>query len=370
MTLTATRPQMFIDGDRTDAASGETMAVINPATEEEIAQVPKGDASDVDRAVAAARAAFESWSQSTPQDRSKALFAFADAIEGDAETLSSLEQANVGKPKGTADFDVEFTVDNIRFFAGAARVVEGKAAGEYISTHTSMLRREAAGVVGQVAPWNYPLMMAIWKLGPALAAGCTVVLKPASMTPLSALRIAELAADIFPKGVFNVVTGPGGGRRGSAHPSSGRRHGVADRRHGDRQGDRGRRGADREARAPRARRQGSGARLRRRRHGRPGRDDQAGRLLQLGPGLHGRHAADRDGRRVRPRARGAGAGRGVDQGRRPRLRPGARHGTDGEPGRSRSASPGSSTARAAPAPRSPPAARRSGTAATSIGRRS
>ena len=128
MTLTATRPQMFIDGDRTDAASGETMAVINPATEEEIAQVPKGDASDVDRAVAAARAAFESWSQSTPQDRSKALFAFADAIEGDAETLSSLEQANVGKPKGTADFDVEFTVDNVRFFAGAARVVEGKAA--------------------------------------------------------------------------------------------------------------------------------------------------------------------------------------------------------------------------------------------------
>jgi betaine-aldehyde dehydrogenase len=209
MTLTATRLQMFIDGDRADAASGETMAVINPATEEAIAQVPKGDASDVDRAVAAARAAFESWSQSTPQDRSKALLAFADAIEGDAETLSGLEQANVGKPKGTADFDVEFTVDNVRFFAGAARVVEGKAAGEYINTHTSMLRREAAGVVGQVAPWNYPLMMAIWKLCPAIAAGCTVVLKPASMTPLSALRIAELAADIFPKGVLNVVTGPG-----------------------------------------------------------------------------------------------------------------------------------------------------------------
>ena len=220
MTLTATRLQMFIDGDWADAATGETMAVINPATEEEIARVPKGDASDVDRAVAAARAAFESWSASTPQDRSKALYAFADAIERDAETLSSLEQANVGKPKGTADFDVEFTVDNVRFFAGAARVVEGKAAGEYVNTHTSMIRREAAGVVGQVAPWNYPLMMAIWKLCPAIAAGCTVVLKPASVTPLSSLRIAEIAADIFPKGVLNVVTGPGGtvGDRLIRHP--------------------------------------------------------------------------------------------------------------------------------------------------------
>jgi len=220
MTLTATRHQMFIDGAWTDAASGETVSVINPATEEEIARVGKGDASDVDRAVAAARAAFETWSQSTPQDRSKVLYAFADAIEKDAETLSALEQANVGKPKGVADFDVEFTVDNVRFFAGAARVVEGKAAGEYVSTHTSMLRREAAGVVGQVAPWNYPLMMAIWKLCPAIAAGCTVVLKPSSMTPLSALRLAEIGADIFPKGVFNVVTGPGNvvGDRLIRHP--------------------------------------------------------------------------------------------------------------------------------------------------------
>ena len=220
MTLTASRQRMFIDGDWADAASGETAPVINPATEEEIAQVPKGDAADVDRAVAAARAAFETWSQTTPAERAKALYAFADAIEGDAAQLSALEQANVGKPKGTADFDVEFTVDNVRFFAGAARVVEGKAAGEYLSTHTSMLRREAAGVVGQVAPWNYPLMMAIWKLCPAIAAGCTVVLKPASMTPLSAIRLAELAADIFPKGVFNVVTGPGAvvGDRLIRHP--------------------------------------------------------------------------------------------------------------------------------------------------------
>jgi betaine-aldehyde dehydrogenase/aminobutyraldehyde dehydrogenase len=209
MTLSATKYRMFINGDWSEAASGETSDVINPATEETIAQVPKGDASDVDKAVTAAREAFESFSLTTPAERSTMLHKFADAIEADAETLSSLEQQNVGKPKGTADFDVEFTVDNVRFFAGAARVVEGKAAGEYVSTHTSMIRREAAGVVGQVAPWNYPLMMAIWKLCPALAAGCTVVLKPSSATPLSALRIAEIAADIFPKGVLNVVTGPG-----------------------------------------------------------------------------------------------------------------------------------------------------------------
>ena len=220
MTLTASRQQMFINGDWTDAGSGATAPVINPATEEEIAQVPKGDAADVDRAVAAARAAFDTWSQTTPAERAKVLYAFADAIERDAATLSKLEQDNVGKPKGTADFDVEFTIDNVRFFAGAARVVEGKAAGEYVSTHTSMIRREAAGVVGQVAPWNYPLMMAIWKLCPAIAAGCTVVLKPSSMTPLSAIRLAEISADIFPKGVFNVVTGPGGvvGDRLIRHP--------------------------------------------------------------------------------------------------------------------------------------------------------
>ena len=221
MTLTATPSRrMFINGDWADASTSETMPVINPATEETIAEVPKGTEADVDKAVAAARKAFESWSQSTPQDRSKALYAFADAVERDAETLSLLEQQNVGKPKGTADFDVEFTVDNMRFFAGAARVIEGKAAAEYVATHTSMIRREPAGVVGQVAPWNYPLMMAIWKLCPALAAGCTVVLKPSSMTPMSALRLGELAADIFPAGVLNVITGPGDvvGRRLISHP--------------------------------------------------------------------------------------------------------------------------------------------------------
>jgi 1-pyrroline dehydrogenase len=220
MTLSAAKHRMFINGDWSEAASGETNDVINPATEEVIGAVARGDESDVDRAVTAARDAFETWSLTTPAERSAALFKLADAIAGDAENLSAIESANVGKPKGTADFDVEFTLDNIRFFAGAARVIEGKAAGEYVGTHTSMIRREAAGVVGQVAPWNYPLMMAIWKICPALAAGCTVILKPSSWTPLSAIRVAELAADIFPKGVLNVITGPGKvvGRRLVSHP--------------------------------------------------------------------------------------------------------------------------------------------------------
>ena len=220
MTLTAPRQQLFINGDWVDAASGETTDIINPATEEVIAQVPQATAEDADRAVDAAAAAFESWSLTPPKTRSEMLHKLADAFEADAETLSRLEQANVGKPKGTADFDVEFTIDNLRFYAGAARVVEGAAAGEYVDTHTSMIRRDPVGVVAQVAPWNYPLMMAIWKIGPALAAGCTVVLKPSSLTPLSSLRIAELAADIFPKGVLNVITGPGSvvGERLATHP--------------------------------------------------------------------------------------------------------------------------------------------------------
>jgi 1-pyrroline dehydrogenase len=220
MTIAATKYRMFINGEWADASSGETAEVINPATEEVIAEVPKGNEADVDRAVEAARAAFESWSLTTPAERSRVLHKFADAIADNAAELSSLESANVGKPKGVSDFDLEFSIDNVRFFAGAARVVEGKAAGEYVNTHTSMIRREPVGVIGQVAPWNYPLMMAIWKLCPALAAGNAVVLKPSSWTPLTAIRLAELAGDIFPKGVLNVVTGPGKvvGQRLVTHP--------------------------------------------------------------------------------------------------------------------------------------------------------
>jgi 1-pyrroline dehydrogenase len=220
MTLTATRNRMFINGEWTDAAETEMAPVLNPATEETIAEVPVGTEEDVDRAVAAARAAFEDWSQTTPGERSMMLWRWAQKIEDSAADLSKLESANVGKPKSVADFDLEFAIDNLRFFAGAARVLEGKASAEYTKGWTSMIRREPVGVVGQVAPWNYPLMMAIWKLGPALAAGNTVVLKPSSATPLTALALAELAADIFPKGVLNVVTGPGRvvGQRLVTHP--------------------------------------------------------------------------------------------------------------------------------------------------------
>jgi 1-pyrroline dehydrogenase len=211
---------MFIDGEWADAADGRTSPVVNPATEEQIAEVPAGSEPDVDRAITAARTAFEDWSQTTPAERSLMIWRLAQRVEESSADLSRLESANVGKPKGVADFDLEFSVDNLRFFAGAARVLEGKASGEYAKGWTSMIRREPVGVVGQVAPWNYPLMMAIWKFAPALAAGNTVVLKPSSMTPLTALALAELASDIFPKGVFNVVTGPGAtvGRRLVTHP--------------------------------------------------------------------------------------------------------------------------------------------------------
>ena len=221
MVTAATRSyRMFIDGDSADASDGRTTSVINPATEEVIAEVPAGTLDDVDRAVAAARLAFDEWSQTTPAERSAMLWKLAQKVEENAADLSALESANVGKPKGVADFDLEFSIDNLRFFAGAARVLEGKAAGEYSKGYTSMVRREPVGVVGQVAPWNYPIMMAIWKFGPALAAGNTVVLKPASVTPLTALALAEIAADVFPKGVFNVVTGPGAvvGERLVTHP--------------------------------------------------------------------------------------------------------------------------------------------------------
>ncbi|HXS45721.1 MAG TPA: gamma-aminobutyraldehyde dehydrogenase [Solirubrobacteraceae bacterium] len=200
----------FIDGEHVEPASGRTMPVFNPATGEEIAQAPDSDATDVDRAVAAARAAFEdgSWSNATPGERSLALYRLADALEENADELAELESANAGKPlQAFKDDEVPALVDNLRFFAGAARCLEGKAAGEYLEGYTSFIRREPVGVIGQIAPWNYPLMMAIWKIGPALAAGNTVVLKPAPTTPVSTIRLAELAAEHLPQGVLNVVAG-------------------------------------------------------------------------------------------------------------------------------------------------------------------
>jgi betaine-aldehyde dehydrogenase len=200
--------QNFIDGEFVAAADGQTSSIINPATGEEIAQAADSGTQDVDRAVAAAKRAFDSWGSATPATRSAALLALADAIEEHGDEIAEIEARNAGKPlQAVKDDEIPAIVDPLRFFAGAARLMEGKAAGEYIEGFTSMIRREPAGVVGQIAPWNYPLMMAIWKIGPALAAGCPIVLKPAPATPASIIRVAELAAEILPKGVLNVVTG-------------------------------------------------------------------------------------------------------------------------------------------------------------------
>jgi 1-pyrroline dehydrogenase len=209
MDLQVARMKNFVGGEFVEAERGEWERVIEPATGEAIAEVPRCAEEDVDRAVEAASVAFGSWFDTTPQDRSEMLHALADALQEHAEELARLESRNVGKPITMARGELPFIVDNLRFFAGACRVMEGKAAGEYLRGYTSMIRREPVGVVGQIAPWNYPLMMAVWKIAPALAAGNTVVLKPSEQTPLTALRMAELAAGIFPEGVLNVVTGDG-----------------------------------------------------------------------------------------------------------------------------------------------------------------
>ena len=199
----------FIDGERV-AGGGDTEPVLNPATGEQIASAPISSAEDVDRAVRAARRAFDRWSNTTPAQRSQALLGLADLIEEHAEELARLEALNAGKPiEAVTNDEIPVMADNLRFFAGAARCLEGRAAGEYMEGYTSFTRREAVGVIGQVTPWNYPLMMAIWKFGPALAAGNTVVLKPAETTPMTTVRFAELASAVLPAGVLNVVMGPG-----------------------------------------------------------------------------------------------------------------------------------------------------------------
>jgi betaine-aldehyde dehydrogenase len=209
-TATKTKLQNFIDGEFVDPADGATEGVLNPATGEPIAEAPISSEEDANRAVAAARRAFAEWSETTPGERALALLKLADAIEENAEEITDLEAANAGKPRQAfLEDEIPFMVDNLRYFAGAARNLEGRAAGEYVEGYTSMIRREAVGVVGQIAPWNYPLMMAVWKIGPALATGNTVVLKPAETTPVTTVKLAELAADLFPKGVLNVITGHG-----------------------------------------------------------------------------------------------------------------------------------------------------------------
>jgi 1-pyrroline dehydrogenase len=199
----------LVAGELVDAVDGGTRDVINPADGKVIGRVPEGTQADVERAVGAARAARHGWRDTTPGQRMEALLALADAVDGHADELAALESANVGKPRSLAADELPICSDELRFFAGAARTLHAPAAGEYDSGYTSFVRREPVGIVGQIAPWNYPLMMAIWKIAPALAAGNVVVLKPSEITPLTTLRLAELAAEIFPPGVLNVITGTG-----------------------------------------------------------------------------------------------------------------------------------------------------------------
>jgi betaine-aldehyde dehydrogenase len=210
-----------IDGKLVDAASGETYDVVDPTTGEVYATAPMSGAEDVDRAYQAAARAFEAWGQTTPAERQRAMLKIADALEKRAREFVEVESRDTGKPIGfTVDEELPPAIDQIRFFAGAARVLEGRSAAEYLADHTSFVRREPIGVVGQVTPWNYPLMMMVWKIGPALAAGNTIVLKPSDTTPASSTLLAELCQEFLPPGVLNVVTGDRDtGRRLVEHPT-------------------------------------------------------------------------------------------------------------------------------------------------------
>lgn len=201
--------KMLINGELV-AGDGAALPVIDPATGGEITQVPEASAEQVEAAVRSSEEAFESFSRSTPADRAGLLLEIADCLEANQDELAELESQDVGKPWPSArDDEMPLTIDTFRFFAGAARTMTGSAAGEYVEGHTSMIRRDPVGPVAAIAPWNYPLMMAAWKLAAPIAAGCSVVLKPSEITPLSTLRAAELLNDILPKGVLNVIHGRG-----------------------------------------------------------------------------------------------------------------------------------------------------------------
>ncbi len=209
VSVSVTQQKQFIAGEFVESSSGETMEVISPATGEIIAEVPRGTAADVDLAVAAAKSAWAEWQDKTPKDRMELLLSLADVIDENAEELARLESLNVGKPWWVAKDEPPAMSDCLRFFAGAARNLEGKSAGEYVEGYTSIIRREPLGIVAGICPWNYPLYMAIWKIGPALAAGNVQIIKPAEQTPLTLLRFAELAQDVIPAGVLQIVTGDG-----------------------------------------------------------------------------------------------------------------------------------------------------------------
>jgi 1-pyrroline dehydrogenase len=208
MSVTVQQQKNFIGGEWVDSDGG-TMEVLNPATGEVLAEVQRSTEADVDRAVEAAKKALPEWLEKTPKDRMELLLKLADLIDEHAEELGKLESLNVGKPMSIAVDEMPTSADNLRFFAGAARTLEGKSAGEYVQGYTSLIRREPLGIVAGITPWNYPLMMVVWKLGPALAAGNVQILKPAEQTPLTTLRFAELAQELLPPGVVQVVTGDG-----------------------------------------------------------------------------------------------------------------------------------------------------------------
>ena len=240
MTTELRRLRNYIDGEFRDAADGRTTEVVNPATGEPYATAPLSGGADVDAAMAAAEAAFPAWRDATPAARQLAILKIADALEARADELLAAECENCGKPlELTRQEELPMMLDQIRFFAGAARMLEGKAAGEYMEGLTSFVRREPIGVCAQVAPWNYPAMMAVWKFAPALAAGNTVVLKPSDTTPASTVFLAEVMGEILPKGVFNVVCGDRDtGRLMVEHndPRDGLDHRFGARRHGGRRG--------------------------------------------------------------------------------------------------------------------------------------
>ncbi|MFL5899983.1 MAG: gamma-aminobutyraldehyde dehydrogenase [Solirubrobacterales bacterium] len=209
-TVEKTTLRNFIGGEAVDPVEGQMEDVVNPATGSVIASAPLSTKPDVDAAVAAAKAAFPAWAATPPGERARALLRIADMVEERAEEIADLESADAGKPRAAVlEDEIPAMADPLRFFAGAARTMEGRAAGEYMEGHTSFVRREPLGVVGQITPWNYPLMMAIWKIGPALAAGNTIVIKPAETTPLTTLLFAEWCAEILPPGVFNAIGGHG-----------------------------------------------------------------------------------------------------------------------------------------------------------------
>jgi betaine-aldehyde dehydrogenase len=211
----------FVAGRYTDTEDGQTSPVIDPSTGEAYAEAPVSSARDVDAAMAAAGAGFEVWRDSTPAERQRAMLRIADAVEARAEEIIDAECRNTGKPvQPTRDEEMAPLLDELRFFAGAARMLEGKSAGEYMRDHTSYVRREPIGVCAQITPWNYPMVMAVWKFAPAVAAGNSVVLKPSDTTPVSTLLLAEIAAEFLPPGVLNVVCGDRDtGRALVAHPA-------------------------------------------------------------------------------------------------------------------------------------------------------